>query len=441
MNDLKMLPPHNLETEESLLSAMLVDNSVMGDIVDILNPSHFYRTQHKLIYRAILQLFEKGEPVDYITVTNRLKENGDLEKAGGATYLVRMQEAPLAVNASHYAKKINEYAVRRELILEAQKIQGAAFDVSQDIEDLVETSQKKILSINTYADPEYVFTKDLIIDTIDRYEEIHKNKILITGVPTGFNDLDRVLSGMQNSDLLILAGRPSMGKTALALQCARGASDAGYKPFIFSLEQPKGQLMDRLFASQTGLSTTVFRSGFWSNNDWNIIAEGAAEIQNTDIGIDDRGDQGYRDICKTARIVHKRHGINFIIIDHLGLVSGAAHKSRNDEVGIYSRKFKALAKELQIPVLALSQLNRSVEDRTNKRPRLSDLRDSGNLEQDADVVMFIYRDEVYDDGENNPLKGKAELIIAKQRQGPTCTIHMAWLAKSTRFESLYTGRY
>ena len=262
-----------------------------------------------------------------------------------------------------------------------------------------------------------------------------------TEIEKRFDDLDKVLSGMQNSDLIILAGRPSMGKTALALQCARGASDAGYKPFIFSLEQPKDQLMDRLFASQTRMPTTVFRSGFWSNDDWNIIAEGAAEIQDCNIGIDDRGGQSYRDICKTARIVHKKHGVDFIIIDHVGLVTGAAHKSRNDEIGIYTRYFKTLAKELRIPVMALSQLSRGLEARGDKRPRLSDLRDSGNVEQDADVVMFIYRDEVYNDDENNPLKGKAELIIAKQRQGPTCTIHMAWLAKSTRFESLYTGRY
>ncbi|MBW2180959.1 MAG: replicative DNA helicase [Deltaproteobacteria bacterium] len=394
--DIKALP-HDTEIEESLLSATLVDSSILGEVADILSPRHLY--------------------------------------------LIRMSEAPLAVNAIYYAQKINNLAVRRQLVYESARIQAVAFDTSKDIEDVVENAQKRVLRINTYSNPEYVFTNDLVVETIDRYEEIHKEKTLVTGVPTGFGDLDRVLCGMQTSDLLILAGRPSMGKTALALQFSKGASDAGYKPFIFSLEQPQDQLMDRLFAAQTRMPTTVFRSGFWSNDDWKQIAEGAGELTGVNIGIDDRGGQSYRDICKTARIVHKKHGVNLIIIDHLGLVTGAAHKSRNDEIGIYTRYFKALAKELRIPVVALSQLSRKVEERSNKRPQLSDLRDSGNVEQDADVVMFIYRDEVYDTDENNPNKGKAELIIAKQRQGPVCTIYLSWLAKCTRFEQYHKEQY
>lgn len=437
---MEYVPPHDMNLETALLSSIIVDNTALPDVSEILIPDHFYKTAHRLIYKSILNLYQKNQPVEFNTIKDELESMGRLDQAGGISYVTDMTDTEFfSGNATDYAKRIHALSIRRSLMVAANKVFNDAKDRTVDVEDLVESTQKRILDINTYSDPEYSWTDDLVMDAIDRYEEIHKKKILVTGVPTGFDHLDKVLSGMQPSDLIILAGRPSMGKTAFALQVAKGSADNGYKPFMFSLEQPKEQLMDRMFASETRLPTTVFRSGYWSNDDWVKITEGAAKIHGVRIGFDDRGGQHYREMCKTARLVVKRHGVNCIIIDHLQLVAGAGHKGRNDEVGIYTRKFKALAKELKVPVLLLSQLSREVEKRGNKRPQLSDLRDSGNIEQDADVVMFLYRDEVYHQEENNPNKGKAELIVAKQRQGPICTLHFVWLAKMTRFEPAFEG--
>lgn len=437
---LYILPPQSIEAEESILSAILIDNNTLLDIVDILSPEDFYKSAHQKIFDAITELFSRNEPADLVTLTNILREQGRLEEIGGATYLASLVDAvPLAVNAQHYAKMVHDKACLRRLIEKANAIAKRCFEDQGNVDEAIDFAESSIFEISeNKIKPAFYPISKIIENNIDTLEERQGNKALVTGVPTGYTLLDNMTSGFQKSDLLILAARPSMGKTALALNIARNvAVDANIPTAVFSLEMSKEQLSMRMLCSEARIDSSRLRSGFFSREDWDDLTDAAGLLSESPIFIDDSPDISAMEIRAKARRLKMDKDIGLIIIDYLQLMKGRSSAERRDlEISEISRSLKALAKELDLPVLALSQLNRKLEERSDKRPQLSDLRESGALEQDADVVAFIYRDEVYNKDENNPNRGKAELIVAKQRNGPVGMVPLAFLGAYTRFESL-----
>ena len=437
------LPPQNIEAEESLISAILVDNNTLLDVVEILDADDFYKTAHQKIFFAIADLFEKGDPIDLVTLVNRLNEKGDLEDIGGAAYLARLVDTvPLAVNAQHYAKIVHDKASLRRLIEKANAIAKRCFDDRGDVDDIIDFAETSIFEISEKKSRQsfYPLSK-LIMDNMVALEEKQGTHTLVTGVPTGFTLLDSLTSGLQNSELIILAARPSMGKTALALNIARHAAvEANVPVAVFSLEMSKEQLSLRLLCGEARVDSSRLRGGFFSMEDWHRLTDAASVLSESPIYIDDSPSLSAMEIRAKARRLKLDKNIGLIVIDYLQLLQGRRDVERRElEISDISRSLKALAKELELPVLALSQLNRMLEQRHDKRPRLSDLRESGALEQDADVVAFIYRDEIYNREENNPNKGIAEIILAKHRNGPTGEIRLAFLHAYTRFENLAPG--
>jgi replicative DNA helicase len=434
------LPPQNIEAEESLLSAILVDNTALLEVVEILASQDFYRTAHQKIFAAISDLFNRGEPIDLVTLANGLKEKGHLEGVGGAAYLARLVDTvPMAVNAQHYARIVHDKAVLRRLIEKANAITKRCFQEHGGTEEIIDFAEASIFEVTEKKARQAFYPLSKLIDgNIDFLEEKQKNKSMVTGVPTGFTHLDNLTSGFQNSDLIILAARPSMGKTALALNIARNAAvDAGVPVAIFSLEMSKEQLSLRLLCSEARIDSSRLRSGFFSMEDWDRLTDAAGVLSAAPIFIDDSPTLSAMEVRAKARRLKMDKNIGLVVIDYLQLMQGRASAERRDlEISEISRSLKALAKEISLPVLALSQLNRMLEQRTDKRPRLSDLRESGALEQDADVVAFIYRDEVYNKEEANPHKGTAEVILAKQRNGPTGDVLLTFLSAYTRFENM-----
>ena len=433
------VPPQNIEAEESLLSRILVESKALLDVVEILAPADFYRTSHQKIFAAMTDLFNRNEPIDAVTVANHLKESGQLEQVGGAAYLARLLDVPPAVDAPHYAGIIHDKAVLRRLIEKSNAIAKRCFLEQGNADDIVDYAEASIFEVTEKKARQAFYPLSKLIDgNIDFLEEKQKNKSLVTGVPTGFTQLDHLTSGLQNSDLIILAGRPSMGKTALALNIARNAAvDGGVPVAIFSLEMSKEQLSLRMLCAEASIDSSRLRSGFFSMEDWERVTDAAGVLSAAPIFIDDSASLSAMDVRAKARRLKMEKNIGLIIIDYLQLMQGRAGAERRDlEISEISRGMKALAKEISLPVIALSQLNRMLEQRTDKRPRLSDLRESGALEQDADVVAFIYRDEVYNKEETNPRKGIAEVILAKQRNGPTGDALLTFLAAYTRFENM-----
>ena len=442
---LHKIPPQNLEAEESVLSAILLDNSTLLDVLETLEPEDFYRSAHAKLFAAITELFAKNEPVDLVTLANILKEKNQLEEIGGATYLAKLVDtAPLAVNAQHYAKIIRDKAALRQLIERANQISTKCFEDSGEVDDVIDFAERAVFEIAGNKNKKSFYALSQIIgQSIDALEERQGNKTLVTGVSTGFSRLDNLTSGFQSSDLIILAARPSMGKTALALNIARNAAIDAHTPVaVFSIEMSKEQLSMRLLCAEARIDSSRLRSGFFSREDWVSLTNAAEVLSDAEIYIDDSPDLSAMSIRAKARRLKMDKNIGLVIIDYLQLMKGRASAERRDlEISEISRGLKALAKELDIPVLALSQLNRKLEERHDKRPQLSDLRESGALEQDADVVAFIYRDEVYNKDENNPNKGIAELLLKKQRNGPTGDIKLAFISTYTRFEDLADDRY
>lgn len=434
------LPPQHIEAEEALLSAILVDNNVLLEIIEIVKPDNFYRSAHQKIFAAVVDLFDKGEPIDLVTLANDLTEKGDLEKIGGASYLAKLVDTvPMAVNAQHYAKIVHDKASLRRLIEKANAITKRCFAEQGSVNDIIDFAETSIFEITEQKSQQafYPLSK-LIIGNIETLEEKQGNKSLVTGVTTGFSLLDNMTSGLQGSDLIILAARPSMGKTALALNIARNAAvDANVPVAVFSLEMSKEQLSLRMLCSEASIDSSRLRGGFFSMDDWHRLTDAAGVLSDTPIFIDDSPGLTAMEVRAKARRLKMDKNIGLIIIDYLQLMQGRASIERRDlEISDISRALKSLAKELNIPVLALSQLNRMLEQRNDKRPRLSDLRESGALEQDADVVAFIYRDEVYNKDESNPNKGTAEIILAKQRNGPTGDVVLTFLKSFTRFDNM-----
>jgi len=434
------VPPQNIDAEESIISAILIDNNTLLDVIEILSPQDFYRTAHQIIYTAVIELFDKAEPVDLVTLANKLKEKGHLEEIGGASYLARLVDAvPLAVNAEHYARIVHDKASLRRLIEKANAIVKRCFEDRGNTDDVIDFAETAIFEISEKkARQSFYPLSKIILGNIETLEEKQGNRSLVTGIPTGFSRLDNLTSGLQNSDLIILAARPSMGKTALALNIARNAAiEANIPVAVFSLEMSKEQLSMRMLCSEARIDSTRLRGGFFSMEDWHRLTDAADILSSSPIYIDDSPVLTAMEIRAKARRLKMDKNIGLIIIDYLQLMKAHRSSERRDlEISEMSRSLKALAKELEIPVLALSQLNRMLEQRNDKRPKLSDLRESGALEQDADVVAFIYRDDVYNQDENNPLKGTAEIILAKQRNGPTGKVVLTFLDAYTRFEIL-----
>ncbi|MFZ5572124.1 MAG: replicative DNA helicase [Thermodesulfobacteriota bacterium] len=442
---LQKLPPQNIEAEAAILSSILIDNSTLFDIIEILKPEDFYRKAHQNIFAAIEELFTQGEPVDSVTLANRLKEKGLLEKVGGSAYLASLLDTvPLAVNPVHYAGIIRDKSSLRRLIENANQIVQSCFEDRGNVDEIIDSAEQAIFAISEKkTKKDFHPISELVTDNIYALEERQADKSMLTGIPSGFARLDNMTSGFQNSDLIILAARPSMGKTSFALNIARNAAvDHGVPVAIFSLEMSKEQLSMRLLTAEARIDSARLRGGFFSKEDWNRLTDAASLFGHAPIFIDDSPDITAMDIRAKSRRLKMEKGLGLIIIDYLQLMRVRKSGERRDlEISEISRSLKGLAKELSVPVIALSQLNRMLEQRSDKRPMLSDLRESGALEQDADLVAFIYRDEVYNKDENNPNRGKAEIIVGKQRNGPVGTAFLAFLNAYTRFENLESGDY
>ncbi|MFZ3046811.1 MAG: replicative DNA helicase [Desulfatirhabdiaceae bacterium] len=434
------LPPQSIEAEESIISSVLNDNTTLQDIADILSADDFYRSAHQKTFSAILSLFNRGEPVDLITLTNELKSRGDLETVGGPSFLVQiLDNIPIAVNTVHHALIIRDKASLRRLIEKSNAILKRCFEDQGDVDDVLDFAESAIFEVSSHkVKPAFNHISGLIDVNVDKLEDRRKNKAEYTGIPTGFKGFDKLTFGLQNSDLIILAARPSMGKTALALNIARNvAVDANVPCAIFSLEMAKEQLSMRMLCAEARVPSERVQDGFFTDEDWSDVNHAAGILYDAPIFIDDSGDISAVSIRAKARRLKTKENLGLIVIDYLQLMKSSVSAERRDlEISEISRSLKSLAKELDIPIIALSQLNRKLEERSDKRPQLSDLRESGALEQDADIVAFIYRDEVYNRDEKNPNKGKAEIIVAKHRNGPTGVLNLAFLKSYTRFENL-----
>ena len=437
----RRLPPQDMDAEQSVLGAMLMNNDAISRVVEEIAPDDFYRMAHRHIFQAILDLYQKNEPADLVTVSTRLKSNGVLEEVGGASYLSSLVDrVPSAANAASYAKIIREKSILRHLIEGATEIIEWSYKDDGRVDTCLDSAEKIIFDIaQKRLKQGFVSVRDVVKDSFKAIEELYEKKQLITGVPTGYKELDKLTCGLQKSDLIIIAGRPSMGKTAFALNIAEHAAiNSGIVCAIFSLEMSKEQLVQRMLCSRAEVDASKLRGGFLSEGDWPKLTRAAGLISEAPIFIDDTPAINILELRSKARRLQKNFGLDLLIVDYLQLMRGIGRiESREREISEISRSLKALAKELRIPVVALSQLNRGVEARQDKRPQLSDLRESGAIEQDADVIAFIYRDEIYN--KESPDAGKAEIIIRKQRNGPTGDIVLAFRGNITRFDDLAQG--
>ena len=437
---MRKIPPQNLEAEKSVIGAILLDNKVLDQVVDFLKPEDFYKNSHRIIFKAFINLYNQNEPIDILTVSEYLQKNKLLEEAGGASYLTDiMNEVPTSANALYYAKIVKDKSILREIITTSSKIVEECFQEPEDIDNFLDNVEKRFFELSekrftaTFSD-----LTSIISQAVSTIQHLYETKSIVSGVPSGFIDLDRKLNGFHKSDLIIVAGRPSMGKTALCLNIAHHVSVEKKIPVaFFSLEMSKEQLGFRLLSQETKIPSNVLRNGLVARNQWPLIAEAAGNLSEGKLFIDDTPAMSVLEIRSKARRLKAQEDIQLIIVDYLQLVRGLTEgDSREREISEISRFLKNLARELNIPVIALSQLNRAVEQRSNKRPQLSDLRESGAIEQDADVILFIYRDEVYNKDTKD--KGIAEIIIGKHRNGPTGTVFLKFNADTTTFTNLTT---
>lgn len=436
---LDRLPPQNIEAEQSVLGAILLENDALPKVIEILSGTgnDFYREAHRKIYNAIITLFEKNEAIDLITVTDLLKRQDDLDAVGGVTYIQSLAAmVPTAANVSYHSRIIKEKAIIRGLLKAATEIAAKVYESSMESAELVDEAEKIIFEISDKrTKTAFVPLKSIIKSSFEMIEHLHEKKEAITGAPSGFADLDELTTGFQPGDLIIIGGRPSMGKTALGLNIAQHIGvELKETVAVFSLEMSKEQLAMRMLCSEAMVDSNGVRKGFIRKDDWHKLTSAASRLAEAPIFIDDSSDTTVLEMrAKARRLKMSEGGLSMVLVDYLQLMRGRASAERREqEISEISRSLKGLAKELKVPVIALSQLNRGVELRTDKRPSLSDLRESGAIEQDADVIIFLYRDEVYN--RNNPSnKGKAELIIAKQRNGPTDTVTLTFLPNCTKF--------
>jgi len=441
---LHKVPPQNLEAEQSVIGGILLDNQALNSVLEILDADAFYSEAHRKIFAAIVELYDKNEPSDLITLSNILKSKNQLDQTGGVSYLSSLADnVPSAANISHYSKIVKEKAILRRLIGTATEILNKSYNSAADIDTVLDEAEHAIFEISeNKIRPAFSPFKDIIKESVKTIEKLYERKELVTGVPTGYEKIDDITSGLQKSDLIIIAGRPSMGKTAFALNIAQYAAlEANTPVAIFSLEMSKEQLALRMLSAEARVDSQRIRRGFLGEADWPRLIAAAGRLSEAQIFIDDSSAISALEMKAKARRLKSEVDLGLIILDYLQLMRSSSYRetSREQEISEISRSLKALAKELSVPVIALSQLNRKLEDRTNKRPQMADLRDSGAIEQDADLIAFIYRDEVYDKSEENPEKGMAEIIIGKQRNGPTGMVKLAFQDKFARFENLARG--
>ena len=435
------IPPQNIEAEQSVLGGILIENEAINRVMEILAPEDFYREAHRKIYHALIELSERDEPADLITTTNELRKKGELEMVGGASYLAYLIDSvPSAANIEYYARIVKEKAILRKLIETSTEIITQSYEDRTDVEAFLDEAERAIFEISEKrVRPSFFPIKEIVKESFKTIEQLYKKKELVTGVPSGFKELDRLTAGFQPSDLIIVAGRPSMGKTAFCLNIAQYAAIEGRVPVaIFSLEMSKEQLVLRMLCSEAQVEGTRLRTGYLGESDWPKLTMAAGTLSDAPIFIDDTAALSVLELRAKARRLKSEHGLGMIIIDYLQLMKGRGKaESRQQEISEISRSLKALAKELNVPVIAVSQLSRKTEERTGNRPQLSDLRESGAIEQDADLILFLFREEVYHRTEEN--RGKAEVIIGKQRNGPIGKVDLAFLDKYTSFKDLYKG--
>ena len=447
MNDVDLsshkLPPQNIEAEQSVLGGILIENEAVNKVMEILTADDFYRDAHSRIFNALISLSERDEPADLITLTNELRKIDQLDSIGGASYLASLIDlVPTAANIEYYAKIVKEKAILRKLIQTSTEIITQSYQDRGDVEGFLDEAERAIFEISEKrVKPSFYSIRDIVKESFKTLERLFEKKELVTGVPSGFKELDRYTAGFHASDLIIVAGRPSMGKTALCLNLAQYAAIEKRIPVaVFSLEMSKEQLVIRMLCSEAQVEGTRLRTGFLTESDWPKLTLAAGNLSDAPIFIDDSAAISVLELRAKSRRLKSEHGLGMLIVDYLQLMKGRTKvESRQQEISEISRSLKALSKELNIPVIAVSQLSRKTEERTGNRPQLSDLRESGAIEQDADLILFLYRDEVYNRSGDNPNKGTAELIIGKQRNGPIGKIDLAFLDKFTTFKELYKG--
>ena len=434
------MPPQNIEAEKAVLGAMLIKKDAIIEVQEILRPEDFYREAHKVAYEAMLKLTDNEEAVDIVTLTEELRKEEQLERVGGVRFVTDIANTvPTAANISYHAKIVKEKAELRRLIDAATAIAAAAYEDTDEVANIMDDAEKRILAVAAGQSTDgFEPMKTILLRTFDRINDLYDSKGNITGISTGFKDLDNLTSGLQPSDLVLVAARPSMGKTAFTLNMASyiGLHNLGTVAF-FSLEMSKEQLMQRMLCSEGGIDAQRLRTGQLEDEEWTRLVETANRLNNAPIFIDETAGITVMEMRSKARRLKAEHGLSVIFIDYLQLMQGRPSKNsdnRQQEISEISRSLKALARELNVPVIALSQLSRSVESRQVKRPMLSDLRESGSLEQDADIVMFLYREDYYD--KDTEAKNITEVIIAKHRNGPVDTIKLFFQKEFTKFRDL-----
>lgn len=433
------VPPHNIEAEASLLGAMLLTVDAIIDATQIVEAAHFYKPVHQSIFSAITVLYGRGEAVDVITVNDELKRAGVDDSVAGTGALMSLSAGtPAATNASHYARIVYEHAILRSLITTAHEIAEIGYSQPDDVQQAVDTAETMVFNVaQGRVTDSMAFMHDLLGETLDDIEQLYDRGDAITGTPTGFIDLDEITAGLQPSNLIVVGARPAMGKTSFALNLVAHAAMNEQRPvLLFSLEMSKLELSKRMLCSEAKVDATSIRNGRLKDDDWTKLAQAMGRLGKAQLWIDDDPNITVMDIrAKSRRLKSKVGDMGLVVVDYLQLMSGrASAENRQVEISEISRGLKILARELECPVIALSQLSRSLEQRTDKRPMLADLRESGAIEQDADIVMFLYRDEVYNPDSAD--KGQAEVLIAKHRAGPTGVVRLAWLGHQTRFANM-----
>ena len=435
---IKRVLPHSVEAEQSVIGSMIMDRDAIMTASEVITSEDFYQSQYGVLFDAMLELYNEGKPVDLVTLQERLKEKDVPPEISSLEFVRDLLDAvPTSANVRHYATIVQEKSMLRKLIKVNEDIANTCYLAREKTEDIFEETEKKIFDLLQYRSTgDFVPIKQVVLNALDKIEKASKNKGTVTGIPTGFIDLDYKTSGFQPSDLILIAARPSMGKTAFVLNVAQHmAFKEGKTVAIFSLEMSKEQLVNRLFSLESKVDSQALRTGNLTDEDWAKLIEGAAVVGKSNLIIDDTPGISIAELRSKCRKFKLEHDLGIIIIDYLQLMSGGKHsESRQQEISEISRSLKAVARELNVPVVALSQLSRAVEQRPDHRPMLSDLRESGAIEQDADVVMFLYRDDYYN--KDTDKKNIAEVIIAKQRNGPIGTVELVWLPNYTKFANM-----
>jgi replicative DNA helicase len=437
------IPPQNTEAEASLLGAVLIDSDAIVKIADVVNAEDFYEERHKYIYQALLNLYERHSPIDVLTLSDQLKNAGNIDVVGGASYLTELTNfVPTAAHAEQYAEIVAQKAMRRRLIKASQDITNLSYDEAKTLQELVEEAESRLFEVSQkQVKQDLISLETILADSFDRLDELHKDKGKIRGVPTGYKDLDNMLAGLQRSDLFVLAARPSMGKTAFALNLAHNIAVQSKVPvLVFSMEMSKEQLVDRMLSRESGVDAWALRTGNLTDADFEQLGQAMGTLSEAQIYIDDTPGITVSDLRTKARREAHNHELGLIIVDYLQLMSGGSRfggeSNRVQEISEISRGLKGVARELNVPVMALSQLSRSVESRNPQIPQLADLRESGSIEQDADVVAFLYREEYYNPETDR--KNITDVLIKKHRNGPTGGVELYFDREKQRFRSLDT---